>query len=244
MSVLKSLSGYQMYRLKMRTRVKRTDVLQFLLRDDQFPRSCLYCLTQLESSLTPLPRSEGVLEVLDGAAKFIAARATRHARSARPARAHRRHPAAHLQRALAARRNLFSVRRHQRRATHDGPESAEPVAATNHTFVRGSRQGVVEGLRGPYPSGPISSWNRVTLGSGNGGWGGGGPTLPSLSALPPVDVWPAGEIFLALLMKSAPLLHWVSCARSQAAITAPSAAFLRAASASHMPQPDVARNPH
>jgi uncharacterized alpha-E superfamily protein len=71
MSVLKSLSGYQMYRLKMRTRVKRTDVLQFLLRDDQFPRSCLYCLTQLETSLMPLPRSEGVLEVLDGAAKFI-----------------------------------------------------------------------------------------------------------------------------------------------------------------------------
>ena len=71
MSVLKSLSGYQMYRLKMRTRVKRTDVLQFLLRDDQFPRSCQYCLTQLESSLTPLPRSEGVLEVLEGAAQFI-----------------------------------------------------------------------------------------------------------------------------------------------------------------------------
>src|SRR5688572_7565054 len=71
MSVLKSLSGYQMYRLKMRTRVKRTDVLQFLLRDDQFPRSCQFCLTQLGNALTPLPRSEGVLEVLDTAAKFI-----------------------------------------------------------------------------------------------------------------------------------------------------------------------------
>jgi uncharacterized alpha-E superfamily protein len=71
MSVLKSLSGYQMYRLRMRTRVKRTDVLQFLLRDDQFPRSCLFCLTQLESSLATLPRSEGVLEVLEGAARFI-----------------------------------------------------------------------------------------------------------------------------------------------------------------------------
>jgi uncharacterized alpha-E superfamily protein len=71
MSVLKSLSGYQMYRLKMRTRVKRTDVLQFLLRDDEFPRSCQYCLRQLENSLTPLPRSESVLEVLEGAAKFI-----------------------------------------------------------------------------------------------------------------------------------------------------------------------------
>jgi uncharacterized alpha-E superfamily protein len=72
MSVLKSLSGYQMYRLKMRTRVKRTDVLQFLLRDDQFPRSCLFCLQRLEASLTPLPRSEGVMEVLETAANFIA----------------------------------------------------------------------------------------------------------------------------------------------------------------------------
>jgi len=71
MSVLKSLSGYQMYRLRMRTRVKRTDVLQFLLRDDQFPRSCQFCLMQLERSLNDLPRSEGVLEVLAQAARFI-----------------------------------------------------------------------------------------------------------------------------------------------------------------------------
>jgi uncharacterized alpha-E superfamily protein len=71
MSVLKSLSGYQMYRLRMRTRVKRTDVLQFLLRDDQFPRSCQFCLTQLERSLRELPRSEGVLDVLGAAARFV-----------------------------------------------------------------------------------------------------------------------------------------------------------------------------
>ncbi len=71
MSVLKSLSGYQMYRLRMRTRVRRTDVLQFLLRDDQFPRSCQFCLTQLDNSLKPLPRSEGVLEQIETAAKFI-----------------------------------------------------------------------------------------------------------------------------------------------------------------------------
>ena len=60
-----------MYRLRMRTRVKRTDVLQFLLRDDQFPRSCQFCLMQLERSLNELPRSEGVLEVLSRAARFI-----------------------------------------------------------------------------------------------------------------------------------------------------------------------------
>jgi uncharacterized alpha-E superfamily protein len=71
MSVLKSLSGYQMYRLRMRTRVKRTDVLQFLLRDDQFPRSCQFSLTQVEHSLNRLPRSESVLEVLADAARFI-----------------------------------------------------------------------------------------------------------------------------------------------------------------------------
>ncbi len=71
MSVLKSLSGYQMYRLRMRTRVKRTDVLQFLLRDDQFPRSCQYCLMQIERSLKDLPRNEGVLDVLEGATRFI-----------------------------------------------------------------------------------------------------------------------------------------------------------------------------
>jgi uncharacterized alpha-E superfamily protein len=71
MSVLKSLSGYQMYRLRMRTRVKRTDVLQFLLRDDQFPRSCQFCLTQIEQSVNGLPRNEGVLEVVASAARFI-----------------------------------------------------------------------------------------------------------------------------------------------------------------------------
>src|SRR5690349_934553 len=72
MSVLKSLSGYQMYRLKMRTRIKRTDVLEFLLRDGQFPRSCQFCLAQLESALKPLPRSDAALEVIEAAVRFIA----------------------------------------------------------------------------------------------------------------------------------------------------------------------------
>jgi uncharacterized alpha-E superfamily protein len=71
MSVLKSLSGYQMYRLTVRSRVKRSDVLQFLLRDDQFPRSCQFCLGEIERSLKPLPRNEAVLDVLETAATFI-----------------------------------------------------------------------------------------------------------------------------------------------------------------------------
>ena len=46
-------------------------MLEFLLRNRQFPRACMFCLMQLERSLNELPRSEGVLEVLDGAARFI-----------------------------------------------------------------------------------------------------------------------------------------------------------------------------
>jgi uncharacterized alpha-E superfamily protein len=60
-----------MYRLRMRSRVKRADVLQFLLRGDQFPRSCQFCLMQIERSLNDLPRSDGVLDVLAAAARFI-----------------------------------------------------------------------------------------------------------------------------------------------------------------------------
>lgn len=71
MSVLKSLSGYQMYRLKVRSRVRRADVLEFLLRNREFPRSCQFCLARLDGALTPLPRGEGVMEVLDAAVKFI-----------------------------------------------------------------------------------------------------------------------------------------------------------------------------
>ena len=71
MSVLKSLSGYQMYRLSRRTRVRRTDVLQFLLRDEQFPRSCAFCLRQIERWLMALPRSEGVLDALAGVIRFL-----------------------------------------------------------------------------------------------------------------------------------------------------------------------------
>ena len=71
MSVLKSLSGYQMYRLKVRARVRRADVLEFLLRDGEFPRSCQFCLEQLETALAPLPRGEAVMEALESAVKFL-----------------------------------------------------------------------------------------------------------------------------------------------------------------------------
>jgi uncharacterized alpha-E superfamily protein len=71
MSVLKSLSGYQMYRLSRRTRVTRADVLEFVLRDREFPRACLFALNQTAACLRALPRSAGVLDTLGGAVAFL-----------------------------------------------------------------------------------------------------------------------------------------------------------------------------
>jgi len=71
MSVLKSLSGYQMYRLRMRSRVRRADVMQFLLRDDQFPRACGFCFNQIRDALRGLPRGAEVLALLEDAGRFL-----------------------------------------------------------------------------------------------------------------------------------------------------------------------------
>jgi uncharacterized alpha-E superfamily protein len=57
MSVLNSLSGYQMYRIKTRERVYGAGVVRFLLADDQFPRACVCCLRRLEEVLHRLPNS-------------------------------------------------------------------------------------------------------------------------------------------------------------------------------------------
>lgn len=56
MSVLKSLTGYQMYRQHVRLRVRGADVLNFVLRDNQFPRSSFYCLERMGYCLKGLPR--------------------------------------------------------------------------------------------------------------------------------------------------------------------------------------------
>jgi uncharacterized alpha-E superfamily protein len=71
MSVLKSLSGYEMYRLSRRTRVSRADVLEFVLRDEQFPRACTFNFRQIEQCLRILPRSAGVLDALAGVIGFL-----------------------------------------------------------------------------------------------------------------------------------------------------------------------------
>jgi len=64
MSVLKSLTAYQMYRRHRQAAVRRGDVVDFLLRDEAFPRSTRYCILEMEDCLQHLPRSEQPLKVL------------------------------------------------------------------------------------------------------------------------------------------------------------------------------------
>lgn len=47
MSVLRSMSAYQMYRQKMGMRVRAKEVLTFILTDIHFPRSVQFCLSSL-----------------------------------------------------------------------------------------------------------------------------------------------------------------------------------------------------
>jgi len=64
MSVLKSLTAWQMYRRHMQASVSRDAVLKFLLQDNQFPRAFRFCLDKVENYLERLPRSEAVLQAL------------------------------------------------------------------------------------------------------------------------------------------------------------------------------------
>ncbi|MEA2627306.1 MAG: hypothetical protein QOD06_3351 [Candidatus Binatota bacterium] len=63
MSVLRSLSAYQMYRRHMQGRVTRSHVLVFLFQDRLFPRSFRHCLLRAEECLRNLPRSDPPLRV-------------------------------------------------------------------------------------------------------------------------------------------------------------------------------------
>lgn len=65
MSVLKSLSAYQMYRQHMGVRVNRQMVLQFLLQDQFFPRAIHHCVLRVESALRNIPRHQPVLPYVE-----------------------------------------------------------------------------------------------------------------------------------------------------------------------------------
>jgi len=58
MSVLRSLSGYHMYRRAMQLRVQRTEVLRFLFQSDVFPRSLSFSINAVSSAVKFLPNHE------------------------------------------------------------------------------------------------------------------------------------------------------------------------------------------
>lgn len=64
MSVLKSLSAYQMYRRQSQTRVRRLPVLKFLLQTRDFPRAFYHCLCEVETALQHLPRNDKAMDIL------------------------------------------------------------------------------------------------------------------------------------------------------------------------------------
>ncbi|RRJ84000.1 alpha-E domain-containing protein [Aestuariirhabdus litorea] len=71
MSVLQSLSAYQMYRQHMMNRVNGESVVTFLLQDSRFPRSMTACLGSLKTYLSSLPNNEEALRALGAAQRRI-----------------------------------------------------------------------------------------------------------------------------------------------------------------------------
>jgi len=60
-SVLRSMSGYQIYRRHVANRVSRAEVLDFLFHDPLFPRSFLHCIEAVDESIAKLENSEVAL---------------------------------------------------------------------------------------------------------------------------------------------------------------------------------------
>lgn len=61
MSVLKSLTAYQMYRRDVRLQVRRPDVINFLFRNLQFPRALYHCISTVAGCLEELPHNDSPL---------------------------------------------------------------------------------------------------------------------------------------------------------------------------------------
>lgn len=60
MSVLRSLTAYEMYRREVRERVQGDHVLRFLLQDREFPRSVVFCLARMQRTLAKLPEKRSL----------------------------------------------------------------------------------------------------------------------------------------------------------------------------------------
>jgi uncharacterized alpha-E superfamily protein len=70
-NVLKSVSGFQMYRQYCQPQVEGFRVIDFLLRDAAFPRAIACCLEEAKASCNKLPRAEQAIAALDDVAARI-----------------------------------------------------------------------------------------------------------------------------------------------------------------------------
>lgn len=71
MSVLQSLSAYQMYRQNVLDRVNGEDVVEFLLKDPSFPRSAANCFKELLGCFERLPGADEAMRALAAASRHI-----------------------------------------------------------------------------------------------------------------------------------------------------------------------------
>jgi uncharacterized alpha-E superfamily protein len=71
MNVLRSLSAYQMYRQYVHDRVNGEDVIDFLMRDEEFPRAVAHCLDELNLCVKKLPNSDHALRTITRVQRVI-----------------------------------------------------------------------------------------------------------------------------------------------------------------------------
>lgn len=70
-NVLKSVSGFQMYRQYCQPQVEGVRVIDFLVSDPAFPRSIAYCVDSARSSCAALPRGEETRAALDSVESLL-----------------------------------------------------------------------------------------------------------------------------------------------------------------------------
>jgi uncharacterized alpha-E superfamily protein len=70
-NVLKSVSGFQMYRQYRQPEVQGSVVINFLLTDRYFPRAITYCVEQAKSSSNALPQAAATVAALDAVTELL-----------------------------------------------------------------------------------------------------------------------------------------------------------------------------
>lgn len=70
-NILRSVSGYLMYRQHVQTQIEGEGVIKFLLNDRPFPRSVTHCLLKAQEMLDVLPDGEGVREEVQTLLRYL-----------------------------------------------------------------------------------------------------------------------------------------------------------------------------